>query len=100
MSREKLSMRKVKEVLRLHFDCKNSQRKIAQSCSIARSTVGDYLMRFQASRLPWPLPEELTEEKLDGLLFSPRGGCSKTKQVINQHLNLDIINTPSYQLNY
>ncbi len=78
MPREKLSMRKVKEVLRLHFDCKNSQREIAQSCSIARSTVGDYLMRFQATGLPWPLPEELTEEKLDGLLFSPRGRCSIT----------------------
>jgi hypothetical protein len=63
MPREKLSMRKVKELLRLHFDCKNSQREIAQSCGIARSTVGDYLMRFQATGLPWPLPDELTEEK-------------------------------------
>jgi len=80
MPKEKLSMRKVREVLRLNFDCKKSQREIAQSCGIARSTVGDYLIRFQATGLNWPLPEELTEEKLEGLLFSSRGGRGPTKR--------------------
>ena len=36
-------MRKIKEVLRLRWGCGRSQREVAESCGIARSTVGDYI---------------------------------------------------------
>ena len=35
---EKLTMKNVKEVLRLKLDCNLSARKIAQTCGFARST--------------------------------------------------------------
>ena len=47
-------MRKIKEVLRLKYDCGLSEREIARSCQISRSTVADYLMRAQAAGLGWP----------------------------------------------
>jgi len=31
-----------------------SEREIAQSCQVARSTVGDYLMKAKAAGLNWP----------------------------------------------
>ena len=34
-------MRKIREVLRLKFDCGLSVRKIARSLGVGRSTVGD-----------------------------------------------------------
>jgi len=40
-------MRKIKEVLRLHFEHQQSARLIAHSCDIARSTVKEYLDRVQ-----------------------------------------------------
>ncbi len=64
-------MRKIKEVLRLKFDLALSGHQIAHSCQISRSTVADYLDRFEKAGLGWPLPEDLSEEDLDKKLFPP-----------------------------
>jgi transposase len=69
MPKERLSMRKIKEVLRLKWECGLSKQKIAQSCGVARSTVGDYLMRAGAAGWSWPLPEEISEAELEQRLF-------------------------------
>jgi transposase len=62
-------MRKIKEVLRLKFDHQLSKRQIAQSCSIAHSTVSEYLRRFRQASLSWPLPKEIDDNQLEQLLF-------------------------------
>jgi len=62
-------MRKTKEVFRLKFDCRLSNRKIAESCRLARSTVAEYLSRFQQAALKWPLPEAMDDAQLENLLF-------------------------------
>ena len=56
MPQEGLSMRKVKEVLRLRFDLGLRQDQIARSCSIGQATVHRYLERATAAGLSWPLP--------------------------------------------
>ena len=68
---ERLSMRKIREVLRLHLACGLSARRIAQSTAIGRTTVGEYLQRFNASGLSWPLPETLSDTELEQRLFPP-----------------------------
>jgi hypothetical protein len=62
-------MRKVREVLRLHFDAGLSARKIALSCNIARSTVGEYINRAVDAGLEWPLPEDMDDSRLETVLF-------------------------------
>jgi transposase len=62
-------MRKIIDVLRLSLEQKLSDRKIAESCRLARSTVADYLGRARVVGLSWPLPESMSEEQLEGLLF-------------------------------
>ncbi|MBO9497023.1 sigma-70 family RNA polymerase sigma factor [Thalassotalea sp. G20_0] len=42
---------KLREVFRLKFEHHLSERKIAQSCNISRSTVKDYLARLSVSEL-------------------------------------------------
>lgn len=69
MARERLSMRKLSEVLRLRLEKKLSVRQISLSCNLARSTVADYLGRARVARLGWPLPEGIDEERLEALLF-------------------------------
>ena len=71
MAGRKLSMRKTSEVLRLHYELKLGQRQIARSIQISQSTVHDYLARFVASGLSWPLPVEVGEAELEGALFPP-----------------------------
>lgn len=61
-------MRKVNEVARLK-GCGLSNRQIARSCNVARSTVADYLSRLAAAGLSWPLAPDLDDEHLDIRLF-------------------------------
>ena len=61
-------MRKVNEVARLKARGL-SNRQIARSCKIARSTVADYLARLKDADLGWPLPPDMDEEHLDVRLF-------------------------------
>lgn len=62
-------MRKVLEVLRLLFDQDRSQREIATILALSQGTVHNYVARFRATGLPWPLPAELDETALDAQLF-------------------------------
>jgi transposase len=62
-------MRKVKEVLRLRFELGFGQRQIARSCRMGLSTVHEYLERAAAAGISWPLPEDWSEEELEGKLF-------------------------------
>lgn len=64
-------MRKILEILRLAREREWSVRQIAESVGIPHSTVGDYLRRFQATGLPWPLPPELDQAALEARLFAP-----------------------------
>lgn len=69
MPRKRLSMRKIREILRLKYYCNRSIREISQSCGMGRGTVGDYLHRAKAAGLSWPLPDELSDTCLEQRLF-------------------------------
>ena len=69
MAQERLTMRKIREVLRLKWECGVTNRAIARSCSISHSTVGEYLQRAEAAGLSWPLPADMDEDTLFRLLF-------------------------------
>lgn len=71
MPRERLSMRKIREVLRLRLQCGLTQRETAESCKIGLGTVYEYVRRARHAGLTWPLPETLSDEELDRLLFPP-----------------------------
>lgn len=79
MTHKRLTMRTIREILRLHWDCKLSQRHIAISCGISRSVVAEYVRRAQAAGLSWPLPDNYDDEVLDKLLY-PRQEANCTKR--------------------
>jgi len=63
-------MRKITEVLRLRRACGRSEREIAESLKLARSTVNEYLKRAEEAGLTWPLPEGVSESALEEKLFA------------------------------
>jgi transposase len=69
MAARRLSMRKIKEVLRLHFEKGLSAREIARSLDMGRGTIRNYLSRVQQVGLSWPLPAEMDEAALEHRLF-------------------------------
>lgn len=58
MAAERLSMRKIREVLRLHAQGW-ARRQIARSVGVAHSTIREYLRRAEAAGLSWPLVRSL-----------------------------------------
>ncbi len=71
MPRERISMRKIKELLRLKYEGRLSIRQISTSLRIGVGSVHEYLARVRVAGLSWPLPEGLTEEQLEECLFPP-----------------------------
>ena len=69
MPRGRLSMRTIREVLRLKYDGRLTHREIARSCGIAASTVVNYLTRASQAGVSWPLVPELSEQDLEARLF-------------------------------
>lgn len=76
MPQERLSVRKIREVIRLHFEARLSNRAAARACQVSNSTVGEYLERAKKAGLSWPLPERLSDEELYRRLY-PEGNCIK-----------------------
>ena len=69
MPTERLSMRRIRQVLQLHFGAHASPRVIAREVGVGRTTVQDYLTRASAAGPGWPLPPDLTDEALEQRLF-------------------------------
>ena len=71
MPAKRLSMRKIREVLRLRYEVGLGIHQIAASCSVGHTAVAGYLERAEAAGLRWPLPEGMDDGRLERLLFPP-----------------------------
>ena len=66
-----ITMRNIREILRLKFEFKSSNQRIANSLAISSSTVHDCLRRANLANITWPLPEGLDDEVLEQKLYPP-----------------------------
>ena len=69
MAQARLSVRKIREVLRLKAEARLSDRQIAAAIGSARSTVQECLRRARAAGVAWPLPAECDDEALAARLY-------------------------------
>ena len=79
MAPERLSMRKLRELLRLKLELGMSGRAIARALGMSPGTVSDYVARMRVAKLTWPLPPELDDEALTRLLFPHEGHPSTSR---------------------
>jgi len=71
MPRERVTMRKTREILRLIWSCKQSRRDTARTCGVGKSTVDATINRATAAGLSWPLPLAFDDETLERRLYPP-----------------------------
>lgn len=64
-------MRQIREILRLCWDRKRSQREVARLCGISHSTVKEALRRAEEAGLAWPLPEDWDDAVLEAKRYPP-----------------------------
>lgn len=92
MPGERLSMRKVREVLRLKYACGASVRTIARSVGIGRTTVAEYLRRAAVIGITWPVPAEIDDAELERRLFITAGFYKAPSRAIPdwQHVHSEL----------
>jgi len=71
MPGERVSMRKIREVLRLRFAQGLSQRATGTSLGLSTGAVNSYLGRARMVGLSWPLADEFSDAQLETLLYPP-----------------------------
>ena len=70
---ERHSMRRIREVLRLKYECGLSHRSVSASTGMSKGSVSDYLRRADEACLTWEQARELDEAALERLLFRAVG---------------------------
>jgi transposase len=75
----RLPMRKIRDLLRLRAGGL-SKRQIAASLSMGATAAGDCIRRAQRAGLSWPLPEDLSDEALERLLYPPPQGTATERR--------------------
>lgn len=79
MAQRILTMRKIREIMRMKWALGLSDRQVAASLNIAHSTVGEYLKRAEQAGLDWEQAQELGEAELKARLFPPRSAGSRQR---------------------
>ena len=92
MANRGISMRKAREIIRLHFGLHLGKRQIARSCGVAPSTVVDYVRKAKEAGIAWPLPEGLEDAALESLLNERKPGrkpdCRPLPDMQELHMEL------------
>ena len=82
MPAKRISMRKIREVLRQRWESKLTFRQIGRGCSISPGTAMDYERRARAAKLTWTKVEEMDDQKLEELLFPLPPSSSSEQQPV------------------
>ena len=85
MPMEKLSMRKIREILRLRYENGCNHREISRSVGASPSTVSAYLRQAKMVGLNWPIPKELDEDQLYACLFPPAPASDKNQRALHYY---------------
>src|SRR6202162_3861024 len=73
MARMRMSMRKIREVLRLTHELGLSVRQVREAKGVGKTAVSDYVSRARVIGITWPIPPEITDAELERRLFTPAG---------------------------
>src|SRR5450432_1152385 len=77
MPTQRLSMRRIREVLRLRHQGL-TERVIARMLGVSNGVVHGYVRRARLAALSWPLPEGMDDEGLELLLFPAPTAASQS----------------------
>ena len=81
MPAHRMSMRKLKEVLRLKWVCGLSHRQISRAAGISVGAVSAYAARASAANLDWASVEPLADDELEAKLRLPADQNTQARRV-------------------
>lgn len=78
MPQKRISVRKIREILRLRLENSMSFSDIGASVKLSKSATRRCLLRFEKSGIHWPLPPDLSDDDLEAALYKkviPKQPC-------------------------
>jgi transposase len=69
----RVSMRKIREVLRLTHELGLSVRQVSNATGVGKTAVGEFVARAKVIGITWPVPPEISDAELERRLFTPAG---------------------------
>jgi len=84
MARRRISMRKIRDLLRLHEECTLSNRQIARALNISRPVVREYLVEFKLSGLTCQSIGTMSDEELMRALERRKKEVCERYQVLSE----------------
>ncbi|MBM3702655.1 MAG: hypothetical protein FJW63_06680 [Actinobacteria bacterium] len=81
MRRKRISMDKIREIIRLKSELDLGCRKIAKALNISKTVVNYYVQEFRATGLSYQDIADLTDSELSELLYKNKRGCQKYKKL-------------------
>jgi hypothetical protein len=76
MPAERVSMRRIRDALRLTHALGMSRRLVGEATGIGKTAVGEYVRRAAVAGLSWPIPDEIDDAELERRLFPPTDAAS------------------------
>ena len=73
MAKMRVSMRKIREVLRLTHELKLSVRQVREATGVGKTAVSEYVSRARVIGITWPIPPDISDAELERRLFTPAG---------------------------
>ena len=83
MPTERLSTRKVREVLRLKHAVGLSYREISAAAGVGKTAVWEYIRRAEVIGITWLVPDDLDDGTLERRLFAYPGAPVVEREVID-----------------
>src|SRR5258705_9775507 len=73
MAGTRMSMRKIREVLRLTHELRLTVRQVREATGVGKTAVSEYVSRAKGVGITWPIPPEISDAELERRLFTPAG---------------------------
>ena len=71
MPTNQVTMRRIRETLRLHLQAGLSYDEVARALKISKSVVGKYVLLARVADVDWVVAEDLSDEALEARLYRP-----------------------------
>ena len=71
MPTNRITMRRIRETLRLHLQAGLSYNEVGRALKISKSAVGKYVSLARVHGVDWALAQTLTDEELEARLYRP-----------------------------
>jgi len=101
MPNKRLAMKSIREILRLHYSCGLSRKRIKRLIGVSRASISDYINRAESAGISWPLPDDMDDSQLENLLFpkkdpiepaKPKPDCAYIhKELRKKHVTLTLL---------